>query len=94
MIFCFQMIPHLQSIKVIPKFLLENSCTTSLSSKTSGYSFLRDKSHRGNCRDNAPQERFFGQMKDEIDLSDCETFDQVKALIDDRIDYYNNDRYP
>ncbi len=33
-------------------------------------------------------------MKDEIDLSDCETFDQVKALIDDRIDYYNNDRYP
>ena len=32
-------------------------------------------------------------MKDEIDLSDCETFDQVKALIDDRIDYYNNDRY-
>ena len=32
-------------------------------------------------------------MKDEIDLSDCETFDQVKAVIDDWIDYYNNDRY-
>ncbi len=43
MIFWFQMIPHLQSIKVIPKFLLENSCTASFSSKTSGYSFLRDK---------------------------------------------------
>ena len=32
-------------------------------------------------------------MKDEIDLSECETFDQVKAVIDDWIDYYNNDRY-
>ncbi len=31
-------------------------------------------------------------MKDEIDLSECETFDQVKAVIDDWIDYYNSDR--
>ena len=50
MIFWFQMIPHLQSIKVIPKFLLENSCTASLSSKTSGYSFLRDNSGKENLR--------------------------------------------
>ena len=48
MIFWFQMIPHLQSIKVIPKFLLENSCTASLSSKTSGYSFLRDNLDKEN----------------------------------------------
>ena len=40
---------------------------------------------RGNCWDNAPQESFFGHMKDEIDLSVCETFDQVKAIIDDQI---------
>ena len=52
MIFWFQMIPHLQSIKVIPKFLLENSCTASLSSKTSGYSFLRDKIDYPEIRDN------------------------------------------
>ena len=32
-------------------------------------------------------------MQDEIDLSECETFDHVKAIIDDWIDYYNNDRY-
>ena len=32
-------------------------------------------------------------MKDEIDLSGCETFDQVKTIIDDWIGYYNNDRY-
>ena len=56
------------------------------------YSFiqiLKDKSLRqsmsrkGNCWDNAPQESFFGHMKDEIDVSE----------IDDWINYYNNDRY-
>ncbi len=66
------------------------------------YSFiqiLRDKhlrqsmSRKGNCWDNAPQESFFGHMKDEIDLSKCKTFDDVKVIIDDWIDYYNNERY-
>lgn len=50
-------------------------------------------SRRGNCLDNAPQESFFGHMKDEIDLSNCLCFNDVKELIDDLIDYYNNDRY-
>ena len=50
-------------------------------------------SRRGNCWDNAPQESFFGHMKDEIDLSQCLTFEQVKVVIDDWMDYYNNDRY-
>lgn len=50
-------------------------------------------SRRGNCWDNAPQESFFGHMKDEIDISNCTTFEQVKLIIDDWIDYYNNDRY-
>ena len=60
---------------------------------------LKDKklrqsmSRRGNCWDNAPQESFFGHMKDEIDLSTCKTFKDVKKIIDDWIDYYNNDRY-
>lgn len=52
-------------------------------------------SRRGNCWDNAPQESFFGHMKDHIseDLKTFTEFDQVKAKIDDYIDYYNNDRY-
>ena len=50
-------------------------------------------SRRGNCWDNAPQESFFGHMKDSIDLSSCTLFSQVKDIIDDYIDYYNNDRY-
>ena len=50
-------------------------------------------SRRGNCWDNAPQESFFGHMKDEIDLSDCKVFTEVKYIIDDWIEYYNNERY-
>lgn len=52
-------------------------------------------SRRGNCWDNAPQESFFGRMKDHIEakLKLCETFEEVKILIDDWMDYYNNDRY-
>lgn len=52
-------------------------------------------SRRGNCWDNAPQESFFGRMKDHIKskLKTCETFDEVKVIIDDWMDYYNNDRY-
>lgn len=50
-------------------------------------------SRRGNCWDNAPQESFFGHMKDEIDLSECKKYREVKAIIDDWMDYYNNERY-
>ena len=53
----------------------------------------RSMSRRTNCWDNAPQESFFGHMKDEIDTSKCETHEQIAAVIDDWIDYYNNDRY-
>lgn len=52
-------------------------------------------SRRGNCWDNAPQESFFGHMKDELKpLSEkWLTIEDVKASIDDWIDYYNNERY-
>ena len=53
----------------------------------------RSMSRRGNCWDNAPQESFFGHMKDEIDLTHCKTFFQVQDLIENWIDYYNKDRY-
>ena len=66
------------------------------------YSFiqiLKDKqlrqsmSRKGNCWDNAPQESFFGHLKEEVDIKACDTFDEVHELISDYIDYYNNDRY-
>jgi len=50
-------------------------------------------SRRGNCWDNAPQESFFGHMKDEIDLKSCTTLKAIKKMIDKYITYYNNYRY-
>lgn len=52
-------------------------------------------SRRGNCWDNAPQESFFGHMKDELadKIKTWECFEDVKRDVDDWIDYYNNDRY-
>ena len=50
-------------------------------------------SRRGNCWDNAPQESFFGHMKDEIDLKNCTTFDELESIINNYMDYYNNYRY-
>jgi transposase InsO family protein len=62
-------------------------------------SLLKDKelrqsmSRRANCWDNAPQESFYGHMKDEIDISKCETFKEIHTVISDWTDYYNNERY-
>lgn len=52
-------------------------------------------SRRGNCWDNAPQESFYGHMKDEL-ADKRETwysFETAKRDIDDWFDYYNHDRY-
>lgn len=59
------------------------------------YGLRQSMSRRGNCWDNAPQESFFGHMKDEIryEIAMMKTFAEVKAKIDDWIDYYNHDRY-
>lgn len=53
----------------------------------------RSMSRKANCWDNAPQESFFGHMKEEIDLTECKNYREVKTVIDDWIDYYNNERY-
>lgn len=52
-------------------------------------------SRRGNCWDNAPQESFFGHMKDHIKskLKQATEFSRVQKIVDDYMDYYNNDRY-
>ena len=57
-------------------------------------SFSQSMSRRGNCWDNAPQESFFGHMKDEIAdaVQACRSFEEVRELVADWMDYYNNDR--
>ena len=51
-------------------------------------------SRKGNCWDNAPQESFFGHMKEELKpyRKGWKTIQDVRARIDDWMDYYNNDR--
>lgn len=52
-------------------------------------------SRRANCWDNAPQESFFGHMKDEIGdrIKEAISFSQIQKVITDWTDYYNEDRY-
>lgn len=55
----------------------------------------RSMSRRGNCWDNSPQESFFGHMKDHIldKVKECTEFQQIKDIVDDYVDYYNNEAY-
>jgi transposase InsO family protein len=52
-------------------------------------------SRRGNCWDNAPQESFFGHMKDHLmeRIEGAEEFEHIQTAVDDYMDYYNNERY-
>jgi putative transposase len=50
-------------------------------------------SRRGNCWDNAPQESFFGHMKDHVDHRSCPSLRELQRKIDRYIRYYNNNRY-
>lgn len=61
--------------------------------KVAEMGLIQSMSRRGNCWDNAPQESFFGHLKDEVDIRRCGTFEEVYDVIADYIDYYNNDRY-
>ena len=50
-------------------------------------------SRKANCWDNAPQESFFGHMKDQIDITWCATYDEIQQVISDWTSYYNHERY-
>lgn len=49
-------------------------------------------SRRGNCWNNAPQESFFGHFKDETNIKECETLEEVKREIKNYMTYYNHYR--
>ena len=71
--------PHYTSVRFID--LLKNK------------GLRQSMSRRGNCWDNAPKESFFGHMKDELKIRKDMSFEEIRAEVDDWIDYYNNDRY-
>lgn len=61
--------------------------------KLKEFGVTQSMSRKGNCLDNAPIESFFGHLKDEIDLKSCQSFEEVKELVENYINYYNNERY-
>lgn len=50
-------------------------------------------SRKGNCWDNAPMESFFGHLKDDVEYSACQSFEELKEVISNYMEEYNNDRY-
>lgn len=56
------------------------------------FEVIQSMSRKGNCLDNAPIESFFGHMKDELDLSECEDYLNVKQKVKEYMFYYNNER--
>lgn len=57
------------------------------------YNLRQSMSRRANCWDNAPQESFYGHMKDEVEIGHCETHEDIYHAIEDWTDYYNYERY-
>lgn len=57
------------------------------------FGLRQSMSRRGNCWDNAPQESFFGHMKDEIHVNCYDSHQQVQSKVLDWINYYNTERY-
>ena len=54
---------------------------------------VQSMSRKGNCIDNAPMESFFGHFKDDVDYGECRTYEELNLLIEEYIEYYNNERY-
>jgi len=53
---------------------------------------IQSMSRKWNCIDNSPTESFFWHMKDEIDISKCDTLEEVRIYMNKYIFEYNNIR--
>jgi putative transposase len=58
-----------------------------------GLDMIQSMSRKGNCIDNAPMESFFGHFKDDVDYKECRTYEELELLVEEYIEYYNNERY-
>lgn len=62
-------------------------------SMVKGLDMVQSMSRKGNCIDNAPMESFFGHFKDDVDYGECRTYEELNLLVEEYIEYYNNERY-
>lgn len=56
------------------------------------FGLIQSMSRRGNCLDNAPMESFFGHFKDEVDFKEANSLSELKFMVDDYMEHYNNVR--
>lgn len=89
---------HSTSIDATAMIHSDQGChytSTSFRELIKNFGMRQSMSRRGNCWDNAPQESFFGHMKDELNIKvrDWKSFQDIQNAVDDWMDYYNNDRY-
>lgn len=61
--------------------------------KVKQLNIIQSMSRKGDCIDNAPMESFFGHFKDEVDLKNCNTFQEVSIKVNEYMQYYNHQRY-
>lgn len=92
-----------KTIEITPKdylkFLIWHSdqgfhyTNPSFRKKLKDLNIIQSMSRKGNCLDNAPIESFFGHLKDELDYSNCDTFEELEEKVNEYIYDYNNNRY-
>ena len=59
------------------------------------HGITQSMSRKGNCYDNSIMETFFGRLKNEIYYDyekSCSSFEEFSKVIEEYIDYYNNER--
>ena len=79
----------------LPKNILNRNFISAAPLKKNG--IRQSMSRRGNCWDNACNERFFGTLKVESGFNDLLktgllSYKKIEELIDNFINYYNNER--
>jgi len=47
--------------------------------------FKQSMSRKGNCRDNASMETFFGHMKDELDYKHCKSLKELRLRVNENL---------
>lgn len=66
--------------------------STDFQDKLASMGINQSMSKRGNCLDNAPAESFFGHFKDECPYTECSDLEELTAMVDKYVFYYNNER--
>ncbi len=79
---CYPYPPGIYKIRCSPEYI----------ERVKKLGLVQSMSRKGNCLDNAPMESFFGHFKDEVDVADCKTFNELRAEIAKYMQYYNNER--